>query len=656
MSEIRTGVFVCHCGSNIGGVVDCKAVADYAAALPGVSVSRDYSYMCSDPGQKLIKDDVKQFKLNRIVVASCSPRMHEPTFRTVAAESGLNPFFMQMANIREQVSWVTDDAATATEKAKDLVRAAVGRVAFNKAVEEKEIDIERSALVIGGGVAGIEASLSIAKGGYKTWLVEKSPTIGGVMAQLDKTFPTLDCSACILTPKMVDAAREPNINLMVNSEIVSLEGAAGNFTVKIKRRPRYTTDDCSGCGACTAACVLKNRIPDEFNYGISKRGAAYIPFPQAVPLKAVIDGENCLLVKSGKCAKKCVEACERNCIDFNQKEEIIEIKVGAIIVATGFKQFDPARLSKYGYGLYPDVISGLQFERLTNASGPTGGKVLTSKGEKPKSIAILHCVGSRDENTNRYCSRVCCMYALKHAHLAMEKTGAEVFNFYMDMRAFGKGYDEFYNRIQSEGAHFIRGKVAEITEKEGRLLLRAEDTLAGSIVELPADLVILAAGIEPCADADRLSEILHINRTADGFFMEAHPKLNPVETPSSGIYLAGCSQGPKDIPDTVCQAKACAGDVLSFLNRGKVKTAATVVSIDANLCKGCRLCEKLCPYSALVFNAGEKVMEIEEVKCKGCGTCTAACPSNAISQQLFTSEQIFAELGALLSVGKNHGS
>jgi len=654
MSGIRIGVYVCHCGSNIGAVVDCKAVAAAASKIPNVVIARDYSYMCSDPGQKLIKDDVKEHKLNRIVVASCSPRMHEPTFRTVTAESGLNPYYMQMANIREQVSWVTNDSAAATEKAIDLVRAAVGRVAHNQAVEEKELDIEKTALVIGGGVAGIEASLTVAKGGYKTYLVEKSPTIGGVMAQLDKTFPTLDCSACILTPKMVDVAREPNIELMVNSEIESLEGAAGNFNVKVRRRARYTSSECSGCGACTSACILKNKIPDEFNYGISKRSAAYIPFPQAVPLKAVIDPKNCLLLKNGKCAKKCMEACERGCIDFEQKDEVLEIKAGVIIVATGYKQFDASRLSKYGYGRYPDVIDGLQFERLTNASGPTGGKVLTSKGENPESIAILHCVGSRDENTNKHCSRVCCMYALKHAHLAMEKTGAEVYNFYMDMRAFGKGYDEFYNRIQAEGAHFIRGKVAEITEKNGKLLLKAEDTLLGKIIELPADMVILAAGIEPCEDADKLSEILHINRTADGFFMESHPKLNPVETPTAGIYIAGCCQSPKDIPDTVCQAKACAGDALGFLNRVKVKTAATAVAVDADICKGCRLCEKLCPYNALVFNAAEKIMQVESVKCKGCGTCAAACPSGAVSQQQFTSEQIFAELEALLN-GDGHG-
>lgn len=648
MTEYRIGIYVCHCGSNIGGVVDCKAVAKYAAGLPDVVVSRDYSYMCSDPGQVLIKDDIKNMGLNRIVVASCSPRMHEPTFRTVVEESGLNPYYMQMANIREHVSWITNDTIKATEKAKDLVRAAAKRVVYQEAIIPKEIDIERSALVIGGGVAGIEAALSVAKSGYKTYLVEKKPTIGGVMAQLDKTFPTLDCSACILTPKMVDVAREPNIEMITNAEVVALEGAIGNYKVKIRKNPRYVLPDCSGCGECVNACVMKGRIQNEFDYGLSKRGAIYIPFPQAVPLKAVIDPLSCLMLKSGKCTQACVKACERNCIDFEQKEEEMEIKVGSIIVATGFKVFDAKRVSKYGYGKYPDVIDAMQFERLTNASGPTGGKLLTSKGEKPEKIAIIHCVGSRDENTNKYCSRVCCMYSLKHAHLAREKTGAEVYNYYMDIRAFGKGYEEFYKRIQSEGVRFIRGKVAEVFEKEGRLRVRAEDTLLGKNIEQDFDMVILSIGLEPCEDSDKLSEILHINRSQDGFFMEAHPKLNPLETPTAGIYIAGCSQGPKDIPDTVCQAKGCAGEVIKFLNIGKVKLETTIVQINADICKGCRLCEKLCPYGALEFNIDTKTMEVESAKCKGCGTCAAACPAGAIKQQQFSADQIFAEIEALL--------
>jgi len=653
MSEARIGIYVCHCGSNIGGVVNCKEVAEYAANLPNVVVSRDYAYMCSDPGQVLIKDDVKKYNLNRVVVASCSPRMHEPTFRTVVEESGLNPYFMQMANIREHVSWVTNDVGKATEKAKDLVRAAARRVIYQEAITPQEIGIERAALVIGGGVAGIEAALSIAKAGYKTYLVEKKPTIGGFMAQLDKTFPTLDCSACILTPKMVDVAREPNIELLTNAEVVGLDGAVGNYTVTIKKKPRYVKQDCSGCGACVNACVMKGRIPNEFDYGMAKRGAIYIPFPQAVPLKAIVDQDNCLMLKNGKCKQSCAAACERNCIDFEQKEEEVRVKVGAIIVATGFKPFDATRVSKYGYGLYPDVIDAMQFERLTNASGPTGGKVLTSKGEKPMKVAILHCVGSRDEATNEYCSRVCCMYSLKHAHLAREKTGAEVYNFYMDMRAFGKGYEEFYKRIQGEGVHFIRGKVAEICEKDGKLQLKAEDTLLGQNINLGVDMVILSIGLEPCEDSDKLSEILHINRTQDGFFMEAHPKLNPLETPTAGIYVAGCSQGPKDIPDTVCQSKGCAGEVIKFLNIGKVKLETTIVQINPDVCKGCRLCEKLCPYGALEFNEDKKIMEVESAKCKGCGTCAAACPAGAIKQQQFSTDQIFAEIEALLEGVEN---
>jgi heterodisulfide reductase subunit A len=653
LDKIRVGVYVCHCGSNINGVVNCKDVAEYAAKLPGVVISRDYTYMCSDPGQALLKNDIKGYNLNRIVVASCSPRMHEPTFRVVLEESGLNPFYLQMANIREHVSWATSDNVKATEKAKDLVRAAVKRVFYNEPIITSEIDIERSVLVIGGGVAGIEAALTIARAGYKTYLVEKKPTIGGVMAQLDKTFPTLDCSACILTPKMVDVAREPQIELMTNSEVIDLKGAVGNFTVTIRKYPRYVEEEaCSGCGACVSACVLRGRIPNEFDYGLSKRGAIYIPFPQAVPLKAVIDKENCLMLKNGKCKQTCVQACERKCINFEQKERDIEIKVGAIIVATGFKPFDARKLTKYGYGIYPDVIDALQFERMTNASGPTGGKILTSKGKKPERIAIVHCVGSRDESTNPYCSRVCCMYSLKHAHLAMEKTDAEVFNFYMDIRAFGKGYEEFYKRIQEEGAHFIRGKVAEITQKGDTLFVKAEDTLLGKTLELGADMVILAIGLEPSEDAAKLAEILRINRSQDGFFMEAHPKLNPLETPTSGIYIAGCCQGPKDIPDTVCQSIGCAGEVIKFLNKGKVTLESTIVQIDSNICVGCRLCEKLCPYSALAYSEEDKVMKVEAAKCKGCGTCAAACPAKAIKQQHFTVEQICAEIDALLEGGQ----
>ncbi len=648
---MKIGVYICQCGSNIAGTVDCKAVAEYAAGLPNVVVSRDNPYTCSDPGQKMIRDDVENAGLDRVVVASCSPRMHEATFRKVLEECGINPFYLQMANIREHVSWVCKDTLEATEKAKDLVRAAVKRVALHCAITPREIQIERSCLVIGGGVAGIEAALTIARAGYKTYLVEKKPTIGGVMAQLDKTFPTLDCSACILTPKMVDAAREPNIELMTYADVESVEGAVGNFTVTIRKQSRFVRPDCSGCGECVQACVMKNRIASEFDYGLSKRGAIYIPFPQAVPLKAVIDKNSCLLLKNGKCTRACEKACERGCIDFEMQDEEIRIKVGAIIMATGLKTFDASRISKYGYGLYPDVLDSMQFERMTNASGPTGGEIVTSRGEKPKKVAIIHCVGSRDENTNEYCSRACCMYSLKHAHMAKEKTGAEVYNFYMDIRANGKGYEEFYKRVQEEGVRFIRGKVAEITQKDGHLHLKAEDTLMGSVIDLAVDMVILSIGFEPAEDTARLAEVLHVPRSKDGFFMEAHAKLNPLETPTAGLFAAGCAQGPKDITDTVCQSKGCAGDVIKFLNIGKVKLEPTIVTIERDVCKGCRLCEKLCPYSALELDKEIKIMAVESAKCRGCGTCSAACPAGAISQQHFSSDQVFAEIEGLLAGG-----
>lgn len=651
---MKIGIYVCHCGSNIGGTVDCKAVAKYAAGLKDVAIARDNLYMCSDPGQALIKEDVKNFSLDRVVVASCSPRMHESTFRKILEECGLNPFYLQMANIREHVSWVCTDVQTATEKAKDLVRAAVSRVAMHQAIKLKEIPVEPACVVIGGGVAGIEAALTVAKSGYKTYLVEKKPTIGGVMAQLDKTFPTLDCSACILTPKMVDVAHEKNIELLTCSEVTKVEGAVGNYTVTIKKYSRFIAHDCSGCGKCVEACVMNNRISNEFDFGLSQRGAIYIPFPQAVPLKAVIDKNNCLMLKNGKCTRACEKACERGCIDFSQRDEEITVKAGVIIIATGFKAFDASRLSKYGYGLYPNVIDSLQFERMTNASGPTSGKVLTSKGDKPKTIAIIHCVGSRDESTNEYCSRACCMIAIKHAHLAKEKTGAEVYNFYMDIRAFGKGYEEFYKRIQGEGVHFIRGKVSDITLKDGRLLLCAEDTLLGELIELQADMVILSVGLEPSHSAAALAEVLHVPRSKDGFFMEAHAKLNPLETPTAGIFAAGCAQSPKDIPDTVCQSKGCAGEIVKLLNIGKVMLEPTVVSIDRKVCKGCRLCEKLCPYGALVIEEDTKTMAIESAKCRGCGTCSAACPAGAITQQHFSSDQVFAEIEGLLCGGATH--
>jgi heterodisulfide reductase subunit A len=653
----RIGFYVCHCGTNIAGVVDVLALAEYAAKLPGVVVSRDYKYMCSDPGQELIQQDIKEHHLNRIVVASCSPHLHEHTFRTATAKGGLNPFYFHMVNVREHVSWVHEDRASATEKAKRLVRAAIQRVAFHQPLEKKQVPIHPDVLIVGGGIAGIHAALTMADAGKHVYLVEREPTIGGHMAKFDKTFPTLDCAACILTPKMSLVRAHPNITLWTYSEVTQVEGYVGNFKVKVKRKPRYIHEElCTGCLACVDACVYKDaRYPDEFNLGLGKRKPIYIPFAQATPLVVLIDPATCIQFKSGKCKKTCVEACaDRGAIDFEQKEETREIQVGTIILSTGFQVFDAKRIPNYGYGIYPNVYTALEIERLINASGPTAGEVVLRDGRKPKSVGIIHCVGSRDENTNRWCSRVCCMYSLKLAHLLKEHTGAEIYNFYIDIRTPGKGFEEFYDRLLKEGVHFIRGRVAEVSDwamtpdEEGKLVIRAEDTLAGFVRRVPVDLVVLSVGLEGHADAEDVRRMFNITCSSEGFFLERHPKLAPVDTFTDGIFLAGCCQGPKDIPDTVAQAGAAAAQSLALIDRGYMEMEPNTAWIEEELCSGCHVCIAMCPYTAIHFDAEKKVAVLNEALCKGCGTCVAACPSGAAQQNLFRDEQLFAEVEGVL--------
>ena len=436
-------------------------------------------------------------------------------------------------------------------------------------MEPERKGLKPAALVIGGGIAGMQASLDIANAGFLVYLVEREPTIGGHMAQLDKTFPTLDCSSCILTPKMVDVARHSNIQLLTYAEVVGVDGEIGRFKARVKQKPRYVdVDRCTGCGLCVGACRLKGRIASEFDVGVSKRGAVYIPFPQAVPLKATIDAERCVFITRGVCGKvpACKEACSAEAIDFEQKEETVEIEVGAILVATGFDPFDARLKPEFGYGLYPNVITGLQFERLSSASGPTRGKI-TLNGLEPKKVVFIQCVGSRDKSLGvEYCSRVCCMYTAKQAHLVKEKIpDAEVTVLYIDVRAFGKGFEEFYDRVRGEGVIYRRGSPSEIYKKGERLIVRAEDTLLGEPLQLEADLVVLATGIAPRGDAQGLATLLRLSSSPDGFFREAHPKLKPVETEREGVYLAGCCQGPKDIPDGVAQAKAAASSAIITL-------------------------------------------------------------------------------------------
>jgi heterodisulfide reductase subunit A len=649
---MKVGVYVCHCGVNIASKVDVLEVARFAESLPNVTVARDYKFMCSDPGQELIQNDFKSGKINRVVVASCSPLLHEPTFRKALKVAGGNAFYFQMANIREHVSWVTLDKAAGTEKAKALIAGAVARVVLHQPLEPTSVPVHPDVMV----VAGIHAALTMADAGKHVYLVERDPTIGGHMAKFDKTFPTLDCAACILTPKMSQVRSHPNITMWTYSEVDKVDGYVGNFKVTVRRKPRYVKEDlCVGCYDCIEACIFKKgKFPDEFNVGLSKRRPVYIPFPQATPLVAVIDPETCAHFRA-KCKAPCADVCAREAIDFDQKDEIHQVDVGAIILATGFKAVDPVKVPRYGYGKYPNVFSSLEIERMTNASGPSAGEIELRTGGKPKAVGIVHCVGSRDAHTNRYCSRVCCMYSLKLAHLIKERTGAEIYNFYIDMRTPGKGYEEFYERLLEEQVHFIRGRVAEINDwaveksEEGKLVIRVEDTLIGVVRRIPVDMVVLSVGLEAQPDADDVRRKFNISCGHDGWFLERHPKLAPVSTFTDGIFLAGACQGPKDIPDTVAQAGAAAAEALSLVDRGRVNMEPNTACVDADQCSGCRTCTAICPYSAISIVADTLLAQVNEALCKGCGTCVAACPSGALQQKHFTDAQIMSEIKGVLS-------
>ena len=650
--EPRIGVYICHCGSNIADTVDVAAVTEFAQGLDSVVIARDYKFMCSQPGQELIKNDIKELGLNRVVVASCSPTMHEPTFRRACQEAGVNPYLFEMANIREHCSWVTEDKRLATEKAKALVSAAVRRVYYHQPLEMREVPINPNTLIVGGGIAGIQAALKIADSRHMVYLVERSPSIGGHMAQLDKTFPTLDCSACILTPKMTQVGSHPYIELLTYSEVEEVSGYIGNFKVKVRKKPKYVDEDkCTGCGLCQTKCPFK--VDSEFEAGIGKRKAIYTPFPQAVPNVPVIDTEHCVYFLKGTC-RACEKLCEAKAINFEQKEEIVELEVGSIILTTGFSVFDPTPIYQYGYKRLDNVITSLEFERMVNSSGPTGGNIVLKDGSPPQSIAIIHCVGSRDEKYHEYCSRVCCMYSMKFAHLIKEHTEAKVYEFYIDIRSFGKGFEEFYNRVLNEGTIFIRGRPAEITniaekpEEEGKLIVQFEDTLIGLQRRLPVDMVILSVALEAQPDAEAVARLFNISRSADGFFLEKHPKLDPVATTTDGVFVAGCAQGPKDIPDTVAQASAAAAEVLAMISRGKVEIEAATAVIDERICSGCQACKLVCPYNAISFDEREEVCRVNEALCKGCGSCVGGCPSDAISLNHFTNEQILAEMEGML--------
>ena len=651
----KVGIYVCHCGSNIAGMIDVEEVARWAGQnIKDVVVSRDYKFMCSSLGQKLIEDDIRQEGLTRVVVAACSPHLHEKTFRRACQNAGLNQYLCQMTNIREHVSWVSTDRQAATEKAKALVAAAAERVKYQRPLEPAAVKVNPATLVIGGGIAGLQATLELADAGYPVYLVEREPSIGGHMAQFDKTFPTLDCSACILTPKMSEVGQHEKVKMFTYAEVEEVSGSVGCFKVKIRQKARHVIyEKCTGCGICVEKCPRKV-IDDVFEAGMGYRKAIYTPFPQAVPRTPVIDTANCTWFTRGKC-QVCSKVCPTQAIDYDQQDEIFEIEVGNIIVATGWKLFDCRRIPQYGYGRLANVFTNLEFERMCNAAGPTGGKIVLRDGKtEPQRIAIIHCVGSRDVRHNQYCSNVCCMAALKFGHLVLEKTKAEVYSFYIDMRTPMKDYEEFYQRLLEEGMHFVRGKVAEVTDaarlpdEQGRLIVQVEDTLLGVQRRIPVDMVILMAALEPQADAKELGLKLGISCSMAGWYTERHPKLDPVATMTDGVFVAGACQGPKDIPASVAQGAAAAARVAGMITAGKVMIEPIIATIDEQKCSGCRICNNLCPYNAIEYDEEKAVSRVIAAMCKGCGTCVAACPANAITGAHFSNEQIAAELEGIL--------
>lgn len=653
----RIGVYVCHCGTNIAGTVDVQQVAQWAASRlqhRGVVIARDYKFMCSSLGQELIEKDIKELGLTRVVVAACSPHLHENTFRTACARAGLNPYLCELVSIREQVSWVHTDKVAATMKAQAIVSGGVERVLRHQPLEPLRVPIHEATLVVGGGIAGIQAALEIADAGYPVYLVEREPSIGGHMAQFDKTFPTLDCAACILTPKMVQVGEHPNITLLTWSEVEKVEGFVGNFTVTVRKKARkVNTDLCTGCGICQEKCP-KKVVDEVYEAGLGYRKAIYTPFPQAVPKFPVIDVTNCIYFEKGTC-KACEKFCPTGAIDFNQQDEILTLQVGNIILATGYDIFDARRASNYGYGRLANVFTSLEMERMCNAAGPTGGKIVLRDGKTvPKTVGIIHCVGSRDRNFNNYCSVICCMQSLKFAHLVKERTGATVYNFYIDMRTPFKDYDEFYQRVLEEGTLFVRGKVAEVTDaarlpgEEGKLIIQVEDTLIGKQRRIPVDMVILSVGLEPRRDAKEVARKFGIACSANGWFTERHPKLDPVATMTEGIYIAGCAQGPKDIPASVAQGAAAAARVIGKIQQKEISLEPIRASIDESKCSGCRICNGLCPFNAILFHEDRMVSEINPALCQGCGTCVAACPAGAISGTGFSNEQVLAQIEGLL--------
>ena len=638
----RIGVFVCECGGNIGDVVDVKAVVDTVRNWEGVAAAKKHDYLCSRPGQEMIINAIEKAKLDRVIIASCTPRMHLSTFQSVLERAGLNPYMLEFMNIREQCSWVhgPQPSAEATRKAISLIRGGYERSLELEPLESISEKCSREMLIIGGGIAGITAALELGYLGYKVHIVEREPSIGGNMAKLTKVFPTLDCAQCILTPRMAEVGRNPNVNLLTYAEVQNVSGRPGNYTVKVFMKPRgVDVERCKSCSVCAKVCPVT--VPDEFNEGLSKRKAAYISFPQAVPSAYVIDFDACT-----KCGK-CEQTCPAKAINLEDKGRTVELNVGAIIIATGYELYDAALLKNYGYDAYQDVITMMDLERLTSASGPTGGYVKRADGGDVRKMAIVLCAGSRDENHIPYCSRVCCMYSLKQAYVLKRMLGIDVYIYYTDIRATGKGYEELYWRDQEAGVVFLRGKVAEVwRNKNGKLVVLAEDTLTGEVMEEEFDLVALATPMVPSSEMKEVAAKMKVALGEGGFVQEKHPKLDPVDSLVTGVFACGCALSPKDVRDTVSDALGAAAKASLFLKGEYVTTSPEKAFVIADLCDGCGICVQMCSLNAITMDGGKA--KVDPFLCTGCGACIPVCPKEAIDFKNSTTKQIIANLNGVL--------